>query len=656
MPDSKQTLYRPDIDGLRALAVLSVIFFHFDYSFVSGGFVGVDIFFVISGYLITRNIQSDINAGSFSISSFWIKRARRILPASLFMMLVVLIVFAFIYPTSFYKDIAASALAQSFFSSNILFWKQSGYFSTAAELKPLLHTWSLSIEEQFYLLLPWFLIISFKYTRKYTVLLLGAACLVSLFLSIYFAKSSPIPAFYLLPSRAWELGMGSMLALLTMHGQVVSKSIRELAAIAGLVLLVGSILLFDSNTPFPSYHALAPVVGTTLLIWAHHSGPSTISKCLEFPLVVRIGLISYSLYLWHWPVIVFSKWYFVDESETLIRLTALFATLVLSLLSYKYVETPVRRRRLVFTDKRVAIGALLSSASIVIISVVVFTTGNSRIVDSDGAINAYYTEARSAEANRGDCIDRVRKQKSTVSCKYNYSTTAEKTDIFIWGDSHASSIVPAFDLVAKQNLWNLEFSATTGCQSVVGMHRVDYSQQCEETNLAVAEHIQKSKFPIVILVSSFVNNVSKGKLRDINSDTNIDSEKASAEFAIRFKETISLIQNSGSLAVVYTEEPRLDRDPVLHNLNRMLVGKEPIQSELTIDDHLERISSTYEMMDNSGIDFRMDYSPFFCPNRCKTSELGKSLYKDISHISNYGAASVSPLIEADLKMLFQQSK
>ena len=294
------THYRPEIDGLRALAVMPVLLFHAGFSLFSGGYVGVDIFFVISGYLITSIIQREITNKSFSIVNFYERRARRILPALLFISLLC-IPFAYYWMLPFeLKSFFDSLIAINLFSSNILFWQESDYFSAAAELKPLLHTWSLSVEEQFYVVFPLLLLLLSRF--KYSILLVVVFTIsfLSLLLSEYASAHHATANFYLLPTRFWELGFGALLAISSQYWLNPKPMIAQIGSIVGIIGITFSIFYFDSTTPFPGFWTLIPVLSTVLLI-AFSKPDNMIGRLLGWKPLTAIGLISYSTYLWHQP-------------------------------------------------------------------------------------------------------------------------------------------------------------------------------------------------------------------------------------------------------------------------------------------------------------------------------------------------------------------
>lgn len=335
--------YRPEIDGLRAVAVLPVILFHAGFATFSGGFVGVDVFFVISGYLITSILYTEMTGGAYSILRFYERRARRILPA-LFLVMLVCIPFAWVWllPNDLH-EFFNSILAVTVFASNVLFWSESGYFETAAELKPLLHTWSLAVEEQFYLFFPLLLAVLLRYlTRRWVVAVLAALLVFSLALAELTLGTRPSAAFFLLPTRMWELLIGSLAAiyLVSRQGRPLSNG---LLGWAGIAAIAASVFLYDEHIPFPGAYALLPCVGTVLIILFADAGTGA-ARLLSLRPVVGIGLISYSAYLWHQPLIAFARYRFPFEAQAPVMLGLAALSLVLAWSSWAFVERPFRTK------------------------------------------------------------------------------------------------------------------------------------------------------------------------------------------------------------------------------------------------------------------------------------------------------------------------
>jgi peptidoglycan/LPS O-acetylase OafA/YrhL len=347
--------YRADIDGLRAVAVLSVLGFHAGLSKVSGGFVGVDVFFVISGYLISSIVFSEIAASRFSVIGFYERRIRRIFPA-LFAMLAVSSVFAVVYllPTEL-VTYCKSMMAATASISNLYFWKNSGYFDSPTS-QPLLHTWSLAVEEQFYICFPLFLVVVRKFfpQRLRTSVVLLFFC--SLVASIVVVSHNSETAFYMPYTRAWELLLGTILSL-GMFPRLGSVYLRNLATLTGIGMIVFSVVSYSQQTLFPGFSALLPCIGSALIIWAGESGSSLIGAMLSWRPFVFVGLISYSLYLWHWPVIVLRKMGVIVgmgaigsqhriallSAHRFDMLVEIALSLVLAVVSWMLVERPFRR-------------------------------------------------------------------------------------------------------------------------------------------------------------------------------------------------------------------------------------------------------------------------------------------------------------------------
>jgi peptidoglycan/LPS O-acetylase OafA/YrhL len=347
MPGGGEALqYRSDIDGLRAIAVALVVLFHFGLP-VPGGFVGVDVFFVISGYLITGIVIREIQAGSFSLLSFYDRRIRRIFPALFAVVVATLILGAFILLPGDYKMTGRSALWSSLSLANFFFYGNTGYFDPGAETMPLLHIWSLAVEEQFYILWPASLVLLARtfHSKRWPLVYACLAVLAASFAcSIYLLQSNPKAAFFLPQSRAWELAVGAALTLLPVNVWTRLAPAAQPAGFTGLGLLLIGALLLTERAPFPGINALFPVLGAALIIppW---SRPTLVQRALSAAPLVFVGKISYSLYLWHWPVLVFWKHYIGGEDPSPLELAALFViALALSYASWRWIEQPFRGR------------------------------------------------------------------------------------------------------------------------------------------------------------------------------------------------------------------------------------------------------------------------------------------------------------------------
>ena len=366
--------YRREIDGLRALAVLPVILFHAGFETFSGGFVGVDVFFVISGYLITTIILAELEQGKFSIVNFYERRARRILPA-LFLVMLVCIPFALMwFFTNQLKDFSQSLVAVSVFASNILFWHESGYFDTAAELKPLLHTWSLAVEEQYYVLFPLFLMLFWKLGKRWILLTLGLLFVVSIVVAQWLAYAEPGAAFYLLPTRGWELLIGAFAAfyLSKANPKEFGKGLSELGGWLGVALILYAVFAYSKATPFPGLFALVPTLGAVLIILFANQ-KNTVGKFVGNKIFVGVGLVSYSAYLWHQPLLAFFKYRNNGDLDKISASIIIVATFALAVLSLRYIETPVRTKKILVTRSAL----FVSSISAILFFIAVGIYGNS---------------------------------------------------------------------------------------------------------------------------------------------------------------------------------------------------------------------------------------------------------------------------------------
>lgn len=460
--------YRKEIDGLRAIAVLPVIFYHAGFKVFQGGFIGVDVFFVISGYLITNIILSDMNKGKFSIVTFYERRARRILPA-LFLVMLCCIPFAWLWLTpNHLKDFSQSLTAVSIFSSNIFFWLGSGYFDTASELKPLLHTWSLAVEEQYYLFFPLFLMMLWRLRKRCIFGALMFVGLISLMLAQWGAYNKPSGTFYLLPTRAWELAIGALIAFYFLYRSDQATFIRsykklsEIFGLLGFLLICYATFAFNKATPFPSLYALIPTVGTGLII-IFSSSETVVGRFLGIKPMVGIGLISYSAYLWHQPLFVFARYKKLSEPGVVLLLILSFSSLLLAYLSWRYVEKPFRDKELIGKSK-IFVFAVLGSLFFITIGVVGHTTdgfaGKLEKTQLDILDHTHYK--RDKYSREGVCFLHPDQGYEQFS-RQCYEITTDKK-IMIWGDSHAASLYYG---LTSQYEEAIQITAS-GCPPIIG--------------------------------------------------------------------------------------------------------------------------------------------------------------------------------------------
>ena len=434
--------YRADIDGLRAIAVLGVVFYHVGIAGVSGGYVGVDVFFVISGYLITGILAREIETGQFSLSEFYQRRVRRIVPALAVVVSASTFAAALILFPSDFKEYGRSLLNIAGLVSNFYFARKTGYFDGAADEKPLLHTWSLAVEEQFYLLFPLLLWGLFRWRHKSAIGALAILAALSLLISVSETAHQPERAFFSSGARAWELLLGALCALNTSTTQW-PKILRECVAGGGLALIVIAYMVFSDETPFPGYIALLPCLGAAGVILGSQSGETLVAKVLALRAVVGIGLISYSLYLWHWPLLVFAKYRLaLSPSSSFAQAAALIlASTSLAYLSWRYVEQPCRRPT-ISTSRKVAFGAAGSFLAAT-------AAAGLLIAKSGGFPGRWPTEIAATALRSGGSLPCRPAPEATGwpagTCLLG--SKAAQFDTLIWGDSHAGMLA---DGIAKE--------------------------------------------------------------------------------------------------------------------------------------------------------------------------------------------------------------
>lgn len=470
--------HRDDIDGLRAVAVLPIVLFHAGFASLSGGFIGVDIFFVISGFLITSIILREMDAGLFSIATFYKRRIVRIFPALFVMLAVALVMGCVLLLPAEIRLLGYSAAAAVGFASNIYFWETADYFASAAELKPLLHTWSLGVEEQFYLLYPLLIILVYRrgYREKLRLIILVLTALsfaASLLLAFRFTDTG----FYMLPSRAWELGIGA-LAALGSFPQVQSSKARDVLSVIGLTLIILGVALIDAEKPFPAPWALLPCVGTALLL--AYGKTALTNGLLSAPPMRWVGAISYSLYLWHWPIISFYRLQYGLTLTMVDTIGLLTASFVVGACSYKFVEQPFLNQFRSGPPLRViGVGAtVLASGVLVSLGVVAnadywrtFPPEVRRIADF---VNYRELDQYPYQFRRGECFFGV-KETGRFSNEKCLPISPSKPNMVVLGDSHAAQYWRAIEL--RYPNYNVLQATASGCRPTL---KLDGAKRCTD--------------------------------------------------------------------------------------------------------------------------------------------------------------------------------
>jgi len=653
--------YRADIDGLRAVAVLSVIFYHSGYTIFSGGYVGVDIFFVISGYLITTIIVREIANKEFSIARFYERRFRRIFPALTLVIAVSLLAgFIMLTPSSLI-DLAQSTISTVLFSSNILFFFESGYFDGAAEMKPLLHTWSLAIEEQYYIFFPIILIIIAKIDSKHYFKWLLILSGVSFILCLIYTRIDSQAAFYLIPTRAWELLIGSIIALRSLP---VPRSLyaRELTSILGLIFIVYSIFQYTPETKFPGMAASLPVIGAALIIWSGSNGTTLVSRILSLRPIVFIGLISYSLYLWHWPVIVFTKIYSIKNISEMTTIVMLGAIFILSVLSWKYVETPFRKKALLGDGRSIMWASLMVSLTL-FFSGCVFINKEGFPLRQTSHANLDLDISDGEWERYGKCenvVDRIKNSQELCTIGKSISNVS----FILWGDSHGRALASGVNLSAVNQSVKGIVVTKSACPPLLSIERPN-RKVCDEFNQKVLRVISdRPEIGTVILAARWALSATgmrykqesgeAVKLIDVEfPNNNVSNVKL---FETGLTRTIKELLRLKKKVFLVNTIPEIGFDVPQVNFIAELSGRD-INKLIApqISEYEERTKEVIKVFNLIKKDMPVKIvkpDDYLCENGfCKVVANGALLYRDDDHLSTFGSKYISKTFDPIFKSM-----
>lgn len=626
---SDKATYRPDIDGLRAVAVMSVVLCHAKLG-LSGGFVGVDVFFVISGYLITGLILRDLRQNTFSMVAFWERRARRILPALLVVALATCVLAWFLLFPGEFRAFGNTLAALAVGASNIQLWREAGYFDTAAQYKLLLHTWSLAVEEQFYLATP--LLLWALYRRlvlKHLLVVLCVFAAASLALSIAGTRWFPSWNFYMLPSRGWELLLGSILSLLP--GPRRNRA-RELTAAVGAAAILVPCIVYDESTRFPGLAALPVAMGTAALIWSgtvRAEGQTWVGKFLELRPLVWIGLISYSLYLWHWPLLVLGHHF--GELPLATRLALVGASVVAAALSWRFVELPFRRRTRL--PKRMPLFAAAVSGLLMM-----FLFGMA-VRQADGFPTRFRDRDRlllhMAEVDRR-YIHEVRIPDVAERRLPRMGSLAAPPRMLVWGDSHAMAFLPAIDEAARRlGVGALVATHTSNPPVTDFVYYVPngFNENSIPFNQAVLERALQGDLDVVVLSGKW-----ELYLRD-------------ARFLSRLQATVAALQDAGVRVVLVLDVPRFPfyvphrvflAKKVSADISSIALDSEEVRKQRRAQD---AVLASLKDRQVQVVDPWDTFLRRSTDGRFPAGDAGGVFYRDDDHLSTYGALLLTPLFE-----------
>jgi peptidoglycan/LPS O-acetylase OafA/YrhL len=473
--------FRADIQGLRAVAIVPVVLYHAHEPLVPGGFVGVDVFFVISGFLITRILVREIDAGSFSLAAFYARRVRRLFPALFAMLAATLGAGLMLMPSPALAELGEAVAWTAFFAANFHQYWNSDYFARLAELKPLLHTWSLGVEEQFYIAFPLFLAVVTRYLRGWLTPAICAGAAVSLAWSWYLTRVSPSSeAFYLPHSRAYEIAIGALLALGAVP-RIRTARILDALSLAGLAMIVAACGLVDANTPYPGLAGLLPCFGTALVIYAGSGRDTPAERLLALPVMQFVGAISYSLYLWHWPVLVFARYVVLGELGATATALSLALAFALAVLSYRLLEQPARSWR-AKPSRMLAGGAAVAAATALGGIALISLEGLPQRFDRRS--QAIFAAAEDANPRRDECHWDNGPSDYSRSCVFG--ARGAVANVAVWSDSFGAELAVALgERLAKDGGAARQLSASA-CPPSVGYSPAE-DRPCADHNRVVLD-------------------------------------------------------------------------------------------------------------------------------------------------------------------------
>ena len=653
--------YRRDIDGLRAFAVLSVVLYHLQAPGFGGGFGGVDVFFVISGYLIGGRIAEDVDAGRFSLAGFYERRIRRILPALYAMLALVLAAGAVIlFRPDFLKLIPIALSVVELLANVRILQTLGGYSGAYAQTSPLLHTWSLAVEEQFYLAFPLLMLAIARLARRRYRLWLTPLALLSFAACIAAARAAPLQDFYLPWFRAWELLLGALLAVGGLPPVVGSRT-RNGLALAGLVMIAAADLLLNRDTPFPSEYALLPCAGAALVLYAACERRSLAGRLLDNPAAHAVGLWSYSLYLIHWPLLMFVRYYLDAPLSPALRGGLLAASLGLAALSWRFVEQPFRGRgRLLSTRQAYVAGAvaagLLLGAGLALRGAYGHLHGDSE---------RFFPNLTQAQRTCWDITPSAAAR--TAACRLG---APGRPDAVLWGDSHARALIPGVAAAFAAHGEAALVFAMGGCPPILNVEVEErpplggfeslraaldrWSARCPERNAAALRWIAEHRIATVILAAHWIAYADTSKVPTAVAShlTLADPRRPRLTDEAEIVEsnlaaTLDALQRAGVRVYVLDDAPQQDIDVPVALASDARLGRGPRRGislaayerqQAVATGILERLRAHY------GFTILRPQDILCAQGECLLTKDGQALYQDDEHLSPPGALAIVPAL------------
>lgn len=670
--------YRPDIDGLRAIAVLAVVAFHAFPEWVKGGFIGVDVFFVISGYLISTIIFENLDKGTFSFYEFYARRIKRIFPALILVLVACFIFGWFALLADEYQQLGKHIAAGAGFISNIIFWNEAGYFDNAADTKPLLHLWSLGIEEQFYIVWP--LLLWFAWKRKFNLLTITVIfAITSFFLNLKGIKQDAVATFYSPQTRFWELLSGSFLAWVTLYKNnafanlknkldgyistalhrekldVVGRSLPNVLSFFGFILLAYGFYKINKELSFPGNWALVPVIGTLLLLIG---GPKSWinRRILSNKIAVWFGLISFPLYLWHWPLLSLARIVQSEVPSRNIRIVAVLLSVFLAWITYRFVERPLR----LDSNGKVKVTIL------VILMTIVGYVGYNTHSRNGLPFRAYnqnfitYIESIKVPDREKECFEIPYAYKKSSNWFCSLGGKDAPTKYFAYGDSHTLSLLPALEKFAFKNNLGIKFTGTSGCPSLLGIQsmRGDASIEmynCRELNERIFNYVKSMNIKTVILANRwtyYTDSISRpSEFNPISKDTGlpVDKNSSTRDLVWAMQNTVWRYSEIGVNVIFIEDNPQQKFESIDVLRKGRGIESEYLKMSVSLEEHRNNQKFVNEALRSTGAKI-INLDDILCPQDiCPLVAKSKFLYSSDDHLSVEGALMVFPGLSERLK-------
>jgi len=622
--------YRADIDGLRAIAVMLVMFFHAGL-IVPCGFIGVDVFFVISGFLITGLILKEQRQGRFLLSRFWLRRIRRIVPAASLVVMTTLVAAFFLLLPDDYEELAKSTVAQQLMWSNIFFWKNTGYFSGDAELKPLLHTWSLSVEEQFYLVYPFLLVFLNRFRKRTMFVTIAGLAVLSFGASQYGLRNHSSATFYLLPTRAWELLLGALLCFAPGNLQL-HKWQNGLLSLLGLSATVLPAFCFDRNVGFPGAITLVSCLGTAIFIQGNSHQRTLAGRLVAAKPVAFVGLISYSLYLWHWPILTLTRHLWMElylaEPSQMTRILALSLSIILAILSWWFIETPIRGEKLLSGSVILLISAFGTTLLLVIVA--------ANIVRQNGLPTRFDPQViRYVSARHGmEAYDRnVSAEDVDLDNLPSLGVPGAKLSCLLWGDSHAMALGPGLQAACRRRKVEIFQATRYATVPLLGFEheRVWNNSEASDFCQSAFDFAVSKKVNAVILAAAWSRYAPW------------------PSFEPSLRRTVDELTSAGIIVAIVLDVAEQEADVPLMLSAAVRLHQDVSRIGVSVQDYQRKNELNIEIIKkhtNNSVAI-LDPSPLFVDNKgLWRAELGgESLYADDDHLSVEGSLRLQPLFE-----------